>query len=153
MNRSARRCQHRTSCRKRQPYRVWDHSSRFSHDCRSPVCLLVQDAWKVCSRDTLNLGLRYERLTQRTNLSWLSAINPTMIARGETIESPQRLVLDMDSTEIPVYRQQKWGDFWLCWCRWQTGGSTPDAKSLHRVANRRDGCTMVPFSRPKGISA
>src|SRR5664279_5098127 len=48
-----------------------------------------------------------ELLTQEKNLSGLAAINREMIARAETIESPQRLVLDMDSTEIPVYGQQE----------------------------------------------
>src|SRR5271165_6588824 len=28
-------------------------------------------------------------------------------------------------------------------------GSAPDEKAFHSVANRRDGCTMVPFSRSK----
>ena len=48
-----------------------------------------------------------ELLTQEKNLSGLAAINREMIARAETIESPQRVVLDMDSTEIPVYGQQE----------------------------------------------
>ena len=48
-----------------------------------------------------------ELLTQEKNLSGLAAINREMIARAETVESPQRLVLDMDSTEIPVYGQQE----------------------------------------------
>ena len=34
-------------------------------------------------------------------------VNRELIARAETIESPQRVVLDMDSTEIPVYGQQE----------------------------------------------
>jgi hypothetical protein len=46
-------------------------------------------------------------LTQEKNLSGLAAINREMIARAETIESPQRLVLDIDSTEIQVYGQQE----------------------------------------------
>jgi len=48
-----------------------------------------------------------ELLTQEENLSGLAAINRELIARAETIESPQRVVLDMDSTEIPVYGQQE----------------------------------------------
>ena len=48
-----------------------------------------------------------ELLTQEKNLSGLAAINRELIARVETIDSPQRLVLDMDSTEIPVYGQQE----------------------------------------------
>jgi hypothetical protein len=47
-----------------------------------------------------------ELLTQAENLSGLAAINRELIARAETIESPQRVVLDMDS-EIPVYGQQE----------------------------------------------
>ena len=30
-----------------------------------------------------------------------------MIAKVEAVDSPQRVVLDMDSTEIPVYGQQE----------------------------------------------
>ena len=48
-----------------------------------------------------------ELLTQEENLSGLAAINRELIARGEAIDSPQRVVLDMDSTEIPVYGQQE----------------------------------------------
>jgi hypothetical protein len=46
-------------------------------------------------------------LTQEENLSGLAAINRELIARAEAIDSPQRVVLDMDSTEIPVYGQQE----------------------------------------------
>ena len=41
-------------------------------------------------------------LTQEENLAGLAAINRELIARAEAIDSPQRVVLDMDSTEIPV---------------------------------------------------
>ena len=40
-----------------------------------------------------------EQLTQAENLSGLAAINRELIARAETIESPQRVVLDMDSRD------------------------------------------------------
>src|ERR1019366_5680037 len=43
----------------------------------------------------------------------------------------------------------KWGNFGLYWCGWKTVGSAPTKKSFHGVANGRDGCTMVPFSRSK----
>ncbi len=46
-------------------------------------------------------------LTQEENLTGLATINRELIAKAETIESPQRVVLDMDSTEIPVYGQQE----------------------------------------------
>ncbi len=48
-----------------------------------------------------------ELLTQEGNLAGLASINRELIAKAETIESPQRVVLDMDSTEIPVYGQQE----------------------------------------------
>jgi hypothetical protein len=48
-----------------------------------------------------------ELLTQEENLSGLAAINRELIARAEAVDSPQRVVLDMDSTEIPVYGQQE----------------------------------------------
>jgi hypothetical protein len=48
-----------------------------------------------------------ELLTQEGNLAGLAAINRELIAKAETLESPQRVVLDMDSTEIPVYGQQE----------------------------------------------
>jgi hypothetical protein len=48
-----------------------------------------------------------ELLTQEKNLAGLAAINRELLAKVETKEFPQRLVLDMDSTEIPVYGQQE----------------------------------------------
>ena len=43
-------------------------------------------------------------LTQAKNLVGLAAINREFIAKLETIDSPQLVVLDMDSTEIPENR-------------------------------------------------
>jgi len=37
----------------------------------------------------------------------LARINRELIAKAEAFDSPQRVVLDMDSTEIPVYGQQE----------------------------------------------
>ena len=48
-----------------------------------------------------------ELLTQEENLTGLATINRELLAKVETIASPQRVVLDMDSTEIPVYGQQE----------------------------------------------
>jgi len=48
-----------------------------------------------------------ELLTQADNLAGLAARNRELTARAETIDSPRRVVLDMDSTEIPVYGQQE----------------------------------------------
>jgi len=48
-----------------------------------------------------------ELLTQEENVTGLGAINRELLSRTETIDSSQRVVLDMDSTEIPVYGQQE----------------------------------------------
>jgi DDE family transposase len=46
-------------------------------------------------------------LTQEDNLAGLAALNRELIAKAEAIDSPRRVVLDMDSTEIPVYGEQE----------------------------------------------
>src|SRR5216683_6022967 len=48
-----------------------------------------------------------EVLTQADNLAGLAALNRELVARAEAIESARRIVLDMDSTEIPVYGEQE----------------------------------------------
>jgi hypothetical protein len=48
-----------------------------------------------------------ELLAEAENLAGLTAINRELIGRAEAIDSPRRVVLDMDSTEIPVYGQQE----------------------------------------------
>jgi hypothetical protein len=46
-------------------------------------------------------------LTQEENLAGLAAVNRELVGKAETIEPPRRVVLDMDSTEIPVHGQQE----------------------------------------------
>jgi hypothetical protein len=46
-------------------------------------------------------------LAQDENLAGLEAINRELIERAESVDAVQRVVLDMDSTEIPVYGQQE----------------------------------------------
>jgi hypothetical protein len=48
-----------------------------------------------------------EILTEEENFAGLMRINRELIGRAEGVESPQRVVPDMDSTEIPVYGQQE----------------------------------------------
>jgi hypothetical protein len=48
-----------------------------------------------------------ELLTQAENLAGLTALNRELVAKGEAVDSPRRVVLDMDSTEIPVYGRQE----------------------------------------------
>jgi hypothetical protein len=51
--------------------------------------------------------VRAEVLSQDENLEGLSRISRELIAKAEAMDSPQRVVLDMDSTEIPVYGEQE----------------------------------------------
>jgi len=46
-------------------------------------------------------------LADEENFADLARINRELIGRLEAVDSPQRVVLDMDSTEIPVYGQQE----------------------------------------------
>jgi hypothetical protein len=48
-----------------------------------------------------------EMLTDEENFGSLDRINRELIGRAEALDSPQRVVRDMDSTEIPVYGQQE----------------------------------------------
>jgi len=48
-----------------------------------------------------------ELLADEENLAGLATINRELIGRAEAIDSRQRVVLDMDSTEIPVHGQQE----------------------------------------------
>ena len=48
-----------------------------------------------------------EMLAEEENFRSLARINRELIGKVEAVNSPQRVVLDMDSTEIPVYGQQE----------------------------------------------
>ncbi len=48
-----------------------------------------------------------ELLTQPENLAGLARISRDLIAGAEAIDSAYRVVLDMDSTEVPVYGRQE----------------------------------------------
>jgi hypothetical protein len=52
-----------------------------------------------------------ELLTHAENLPGLAALNRELVAKGEAIDSPRRVVLDMDSTEIPIYGHQEQGAY------------------------------------------
>lgn len=51
--------------------------------------------------------VRTEVLVQDENLAGLEAINPDLIARAESVDSPELVVLDMDGTDIPAYDMQE----------------------------------------------
>jgi len=44
---------------------------------------------------------------EEENFGSLARINRELIAKAEALDSPQRVVLDMDSPEIPMYGQQE----------------------------------------------
>ena len=48
-----------------------------------------------------------EMLAEEGNFSGLARLNRELIGKAEALDSPYRTVLDMDSTEIPVYREQE----------------------------------------------
>ena len=52
--------------------------------------------------------------TPEANLAGLAAIHCELIAEAETLESPQRVALDMDSTEVPVHGQCRSNLIRLC---------------------------------------
>jgi len=52
-----------------------------------------------------------EVLTQEKNLAGLAALNRELVGRAEAIDSPRRVVLDIDSTEVPVYGQQEYSAY------------------------------------------
>ena len=52
-----------------------------------------------------------ELLTQPENLAGLARISRDLIAKAEVIDAAHRVVLDMDSTEVPVYGRQEQGAY------------------------------------------
>ena len=48
-----------------------------------------------------------EMLAEEMNFAGLATLNRALIGKAETMESGYRTVLDMDSTEIPVYGEQQ----------------------------------------------
>src|SRR6516162_8512717 len=48
-----------------------------------------------------------EMLAEEENFAGLARINRELIGKAEALDSPQRVVLDMDSTKIPVYGEQE----------------------------------------------
>jgi hypothetical protein len=48
-----------------------------------------------------------EMLAAEADFAGLAATTRELIARVDAVDSPQRIVLDMDSTEIPVYGRQE----------------------------------------------
>ena len=88
-------------------YEDMNDAERLSQD---PTFRLIgsEKIWERGAALTSRLqSFETELLTQDENLAGLAAINRDLIARAEAMDSPQRVVVDMDSTEIPVYGQQE----------------------------------------------
>jgi DDE family transposase len=88
-------------------YEDVNDAERLSQD---PTFRLIgsEKIWERGAALTSRLqSFKTELLTQEENLAGLAAVNRALIARVEEIDSPQRVVLDMDSTEIPVYGDQE----------------------------------------------
>ncbi|MBV8452396.1 MAG: IS1380 family transposase, partial [Deltaproteobacteria bacterium] len=88
-------------------YEDVNDAERLSQD---PTFRLIGSK-KICERGaalTSRLqSFETELLTEGENLTGLAALNRELIARVEVIDSPRRVVLDMDSTEVPVYGEQE----------------------------------------------
>jgi len=88
-------------------YEDVNDAERLSQD---PTLRLIgsEKIWERGAALTSRLqSFETEVLARDENLAGLEAINRGLIAQAEAIDSSQRVVLDMDSTEIPVYGQQE----------------------------------------------
>ena len=88
-------------------YEDVNDAERFSQD---PTFRLIgsEKIWERGAALTSRLqSFETELLTQENNLGGLAAINRELIATAENMDDFERVVLEMDSTEIPVYGQQE----------------------------------------------
>ena len=88
-------------------YEDVNDAERLSQD---PTFRLIgcEKIWERGAALTARLhSFETELLTQEGNLDGLTLINRELVAKAEAVDSPQRVVLDMDSTEIPTYGQQE----------------------------------------------
>lgn len=69
--------------------------------------LFPAESEKPCLCNSRLQSFETEVLGQERDLAGLTVINRELIAKAESLGSPQRVVLDVDSTEIPVYGQQE----------------------------------------------
>jgi len=88
-------------------YEDMNDAERVSQDPRFRL-IGSEKIWERGAALTSRLqSFETELLTQDENLAGLAAINRELIAKAEAVDSRQRVVLDMDSTEIPVYGEQE----------------------------------------------
>jgi len=88
-------------------YEDVNDAERLSHD---PAFRLIgsEKIWERGAALTSRVhSFETELLTEDKNFAGLAAINRELIAKVEATESPRRVVLDIDSTEISVYGEQE----------------------------------------------
>jgi hypothetical protein len=88
-------------------YKDLNDAERLSQD---PTFRLIgsEKIWERGAALTSRLeSFETEMLAEEGNFAALARINRELIGRVEAIDSPERVVLDMDSTEIPVYGEQE----------------------------------------------
>jgi hypothetical protein len=78
--------------------------------CHDPAFRLIgsEKVWDRGAALTSRLQtFETDMLAEEENFAGLGRLNRALIAKAESVDSPQRVVLDMDSTELPVYGQQE----------------------------------------------
>jgi hypothetical protein len=88
-------------------YEDVNDAERLFHD---PTFRLIgsEEIWERGAALTSRVhSFETELLTYDKNLAGLAAINRDLVAQVEAMEPSRRVVLDIDSTEVPVYGQQE----------------------------------------------
>jgi Transposase DDE domain group 1 len=82
--------------------------------CHDPTFRLIgsEKIWDRGAALTSRLQtFETEMLAEEENFAGLARLNRALIGRAEAMDSAYRAVLDMDSTEIPVYGEQEQGAY------------------------------------------
>jgi hypothetical protein len=93
-------------------YKDVNDAERLCHD---PTFRLIgsEKIWDRGAALTSRLQtFETEMLAEEDNFAGLARLNRALIGRAEAMDSGYRAVLDMDSTEIPVYGEQEKGTVW-----------------------------------------
>jgi hypothetical protein len=94
-------------CSRLAGYEDVNDAERLSHD---PTFRLIgsEKIWDRGAALTSRLQtFETEMLAEEENFAGLARLNRALIGKAEAMDSPYRTVLDMDSTEIPVYGEQE----------------------------------------------
>jgi hypothetical protein len=87
-----------------------------------------------------------EMLADDENFAGLARINRELIAKAEAVDAPKRVVLDIDSTEIPVYGEQEQSAYNG---HFESTCITPCCCSIARVTVWRRSCAPATFTVPR----